>query len=187
VVDEIAPAATPGEKQWPAWLVASVAALALLLFLVLGSLSASLGRIEVADLPAHTLSSVSSRFAVQDAVDKARQAWCVWHNYRQGGVVITPANAGAAAAELPESGARACLKAFEDPNAKASATGDHTAARLVHWFVGLDLVFIALYFSLALGVIRRQRSSLSAANPIENALRDALPRSSPSRCCSGGC
>jgi hypothetical protein len=173
VVDEIAPAAPPGEKQWPAWLVASVAALALLLFLVLGSLSASLGRIEVADLPAHTLSSVSSRFAVQDAVDKARQAWCVWHNYRQGGVVITPANAGAAAAELPESGARACLKAFEDPNAKASATGDHTAARLVHWFVGLDLVFIALYFSLALGVIRRQRSSLSAADPIENALRDA--------------
>lgn len=173
MADENAPAQPSEERPWHARPVAPAAALALLLFLVLGNLSASLGRIEVADLPAHTLNSVSTQFAVRDAVDKARQAWCVWHSYRQRGVVLTPANAAAAAAQLPESGATACLKAFADPNVAASASGDSTAARLVRWFVGLDLVFIVLYFFLALGVILRRRGSLGSTDPIEKALRDA--------------
>jgi hypothetical protein len=174
VAEQTALVQPPGQtKPWHARLVVPAAALALLLYLVLGNLSASLGRIEVADLPAHTLNSVSTQFAVHDAVDKARQAWCVWHSYRQRGVVLTPANAGAAAAQLPESSATACLKTFADPNVAAGASGDHTAARLVHWFVGLDLVFIVLYFFLALGAILRRRGSLNSGNPIEKALRDA--------------
>lgn len=148
----------PGLDTWLGWhrrWAAALLGVTLALVLVLGDLSAALGRIEVPDLPAHSLQSV-------DGPQEAREAWCVWHS--QDGPVASP------------SPAARCLTGFASGTAATQAAA--TAARrpasgLVRWYVGLDLLFVALYLALAAGAVLRRRRRLDGTAPGQRALLDA--------------
>lgn len=148
----------PGLDIWLGWhrrWAAALLGVTFALLLVLGDLSAALGRIEVPDLPAHSLQSVNSP-------QEAREAWCVWHS--SDGPVASP------------SPAARCLTGFAagttTPQAPANA-GRRPATGLVHWYVGLHLLFVALYLGLAAGAVLRRRRHLDRTVPGQRALLDA--------------
>lgn len=115
-------------QRWFARLVVGACGAVVALFLVLGDLSAALGRIQVSDLPAHTLQSVDSR-------QEAREAWCVWHTppalvepaeaEPAAANTGTPAGAGAGpAADSPAGNSPAAEGAAEDSPTGGSAAED---------------------------------------------------------------
>ena len=155
------------------WRVPAVL-LALLLYLLLGALSGSLGRIQVADLPARSLSGLHTTFAPAESTGQVRQAWCLWNTYQQNPVVIN--RAYSVAAEQLDSRAAACVKAFESGMRRQSASGDGTGARLVHWYVVLNLLLSALYLGLGLEFILGRCRTLDPESEIDAGLRKAAAR-----------
>lgn len=163
---------TDPQGTWVRWHVrfaAPLAGLAALLFLLMGDLSGSLGRIEVSDLPAYSLSSVHSTLDRAAAVDRARRAWCLWNGYQRESVVVDSAAGQRGASTLPDSEAARCVAAFAT-DADATVSGDRTGARLVRSFIVLDAAFVLLVSFLAVGAIMRRRSTLDPADPIDRGL-----------------
>jgi hypothetical protein len=166
--------------RWGGLWLPATALVALLFYLLLGALSASLGRIEVSDLPTRSLAGLHTTFGKADAVSQARQAWCLWNSYQQRSVVVAPAAAigatastGAGYGQQLNSRAASCVKAFENGGTPTAAGGDGTGGRLVQVYVVLDLLEVALFVGLGLGLVLARRRTLRAGDEIDRGLRKA--------------
>jgi hypothetical protein len=137
-------------QRWPV----PAALLLVLLFLLLGDLSASLGRIQVSDLPARSIASTRSTLAGDEAVSKARQAWCLWNGYSGKPISTKPSDTRAQTGSLPESQATGCVRAF-DTGVRATVAGSSPATWLVRGYVLIDVVFVVLYVLLIRRWFRR--------------------------------
>ncbi|MFD3400090.1 hypothetical protein ACFWUU_05425 [Kribbella sp. NPDC058693] len=166
------------------WVAAAAAALIVVLFVLLHELSSSLGRIEVPELPARSISSVRSTFDLGEAKSRSQQAWCLWRSYSQPQNAEAPTTgpSGTDSETALGNNAATCMDAFSNRSSRVPDPGDGTGARLVRWYVGLHLLLLIIYVTLAFHLIRLLRrrtregleSSKGAPDPGRHRAHQAL-------------
>lgn len=146
-------------RRWPVYALLG----AVLLLLTTQQIDLSVGRIELAGQPAFTVSSVGNQ-------TQARQAWCLWVNYRRAPAPPPSAASGAginAEATSPDvalsTNVAKCVEK-QSNGQKLPASGDATATRLVWGYAAANLVLTALLLALLLTAIRRGRDRVPADN-----------------------
>lgn len=133
---------------------------AALMLLTTQQIDLSVGRIELAGQPAFTVSSVGNQ-------TQARQAWCLWVNYRREPAPRSPAADGAGLTPSPDVTLSNDVATCVHPprNGQPLVSGDATATRLVWAYATANLVLAALLLALLLTTIRRRRGSFPGGCP----------------------